>query len=97
MPAVLAHPVRLLPAGNLATVEAGTTAEHAQSLAILIASRRGERPLAPTYGITDPAFDALDAGELAAVVAVFGPPVTITEVTTTITGEGTATALVTFE
>jgi hypothetical protein len=95
---VLAHPLRLLPNGSLGTVETDTDAHHAQELAVLVSTRRGERPLAPTFGITDPAFAGVDPAELAAQVAVFGPPVTITGVTTTYNDTGdTADVLVTFD
>lgn len=98
MPRLLAHPLRLLPNGALTTVEAGTDAAHAQELAALIGTRRGERELVPGFGITDPAFAGLDDAELAAQVDVFGPPVIITNIATTYNDAGTiADVVITFD
>lgn len=92
--AILAQPVRLTPSGRFATVEDGTDAAHGQQVAALIGTRRGERPLAPTFGITDPAFAEVDAAEVAAQVSVFGPPVDIVNVSTTYDNTGTVADVV---
>lgn len=75
MAPILAHPFRILPNGRPATVEQHDTDGLATELAALILTRPGERPLAPTFGVTDPAFAELDFGEVAAGVALYGPPV----------------------
>ncbi len=97
MPAVLSHPLRLDGTGRrFAAVEQGSDQHHAEALVVLLATRRGERPLAPTFGTSDPAFAEVDAAEVAAAAAVFGPPVTITDVATTYRPDGNASTVVTF-
>lgn len=97
MPAVLSHPLRLDGTGRrFATVDQGSDQHHAEAIAVILSTRRGERPLAPTFGTTDPAFAEVDAAELAAQVAVFGPPVTIADVETDYRPDGTASTVVTF-
>lgn len=97
MARILSHPFRLARDGTVATVEQTDDQAHAEQLAVVIATRRGERPLAPTFGITDPAFGTVDAAELAASVATFGPPVTIAEVAVDYTTPGVAAITVAFE
>lgn len=99
MPALLSHPFRLGPGGSIATVEQHSDQHHAEAIAVLMSTRRGERVLAPTFGTSDPAFAEVDAGELAAQVALFGPPVTITDVDTKYLGAAgtTAETVVSFE
>ena len=81
MVALLSHPIRLDPTGRrFATVDQGSDQHHAEALAVLLETRRGERPLAPTFGTSDPTFSTVDAAELTAAVATFGPPVTIADV-----------------
>lgn len=89
VPSVIAHPFRLDASGRVAVVEQGSDDHHAQALAVLLSTRRGERPLAPLFGTSDPTFAEVDAAELAAQVALFGPPVTITDVSTTYSPDGT--------
>lgn len=48
----LAHPVRLEPDGALATVPADSIERVVQDVALLLATRRGERPLVPEFGVT---------------------------------------------
>lgn len=93
---LLAHPLRLRRDGQLATVVDGTDEHHAQDIAVLIATRPGERILAPGFGLTDPAFDELHIAELTAQVGTYGPARTIVDVTTRRADDGTATSVVTF-
>lgn len=80
MPAIISHPFRLLPNGNVATIEADSDLGDAEGIAVLVLTRRGERSLVPGFGVTDPAFAGLEPSEVAAGVALYGPPVTITAV-----------------
>lgn len=88
MSAILSHPFRIV-GGVAATVEQATDEANAEQLAVLLATRRGERVLVPTFGITDPTFDEVDPVEVAVAVDVFGPPVTIEAVETRYTGPTT--------
>lgn len=96
MAALLAHPLRLRPGGQLSTVDEGSDAHAAQDIAVLIGTRPGERDLVPEFGLEDPAFDELHIAELTAQVAVYGPARTITDIATSVTRDGTATSVVTF-
>lgn len=72
---LLAHPFRAGPDGSIVTVEQDTDEDLAQELAITLLTRRGERPLVPDFGITDPAYRNLDLAELNVTLADFGPPI----------------------
>lgn len=80
MPDALAFPFRFDPSGHVATVDADSPAGHAQHLGLLILTRRGERDLAPSFGVPDPQFDQLDPATINAATALYGPPVTVTDV-----------------
>jgi phage baseplate assembly protein W len=77
---LLSHPFRLTPAGYAETVTEGTEADVEQALAVLIGTRKGERPQVPHFGVTDPTFSALDAAEANAALAVFGPQIRVTRI-----------------
>lgn len=73
MALVIAHPFRLA-GSQVAVVEDGSDAGVAQEIAVLVSTRPGERPLVPSYGVTDPAFDGLHVAEVNAGLALYGPP-----------------------
>jgi hypothetical protein len=74
---ILSHPFRLAPDGRVATVDQNADQAHAEQLAVLMLTRRGERPLVPSFGITDPTFADLDQAELDGAIDTFGPPIEI--------------------
>lgn len=78
MARIISHPFRLL-GSDVATVDQASDAANAEQLAVLILTRRGERPLVPTFGIEDPAFSTIDPAELSLGVELHGPPVRIVE------------------
>lgn len=80
MARILSHPFRLLANGAAATVEQDTDAGDAEQIAVLILTRRKERPLVSGFGMTDPTFGGFDVGELAAGVTIYGPPRPIADV-----------------
>lgn len=43
----------------------------------MVLTRKGERPLVPDFGITDPVFQALDEAELRVGLRTFGPNVDV--------------------
>ena len=96
MARILRHPFGLAVNGNVATVDQDSDAADAQGVAVLVLTRRGERPLVPGYGIADPTFAGVDAGEVAAGVARYGPPVRIVNVTTTPAGPAAHRVTVTY-
>lgn len=93
---ILSHPFRLRPDGSVATVEQETDEAHAEQLACLVLTRLGERDLAPGFGISDPTFAGIEASEIAAGVAAFGPPVDVTDVRETPRDDGRLDVVVTF-
>jgi hypothetical protein len=70
---ILSHPFRIGPSGAVVVVEEGSTRANAEAVAVLVGTRRGERPLQPLFGITDPAFGRLDVAEIQAGIGQFGP------------------------
>lgn len=93
---LLAYPFRLRPDGSAATVTDGTDDAYRQEIALLCLTRKGERPLVPDYGTTDPVADLLDVAELNAALATFGPAVTIDDVAVEYPDDVTARALLTY-
>lgn len=79
---VLAFPLRLDHTGALATVDQFSDAGEAQLIAALVTTVRGEREMAPAFGVTDPAFDTIERAEVEAGLELFGPDVVIDAVET---------------
>lgn len=80
MARILSHPFRLLANGAVATVEQDTVTADNEQVAVLALTHRGERPLVPGFGVTDPTFAGFVPAELVAGVRVYGPPVAIEDV-----------------
>lgn len=97
MPSVLSHPFRIGPDGHAVTVEEDTDDAYTQAIAIHLLTRRGERELVPTFGTLDPVFGEVTADELNTALDAFGPPVTITTVTTVPVTDTTQRVEVTYE
>lgn len=74
---VFAFPFAVGPNGSVATVEHESDDEYQQLIALACMIVPGEVPLAPTFGIDDPAFAGFDMANLARHVQDFGPPVTV--------------------
>lgn len=96
MAQVLSYPFRITPAGGAATVDETSDQAYAESLAVLILTRRGAMPLAADFGLTDPAFAGVAPSELAGQVARWGPPVQLVGVTDTPTAVDRSAVRVTF-
>ena len=95
---VLSHPFRLGPDGSAVTVLDGGPDANAEAVAVLAMTRKGERVLVPSFGITDPAFAEVDPAELNAGLATFGPEdVTVTGVEVTYPNDRTADVTVVYE
>lgn len=97
MSRVLSHPFRLGPNGSPVTVEQDSEAGLVEQLGQLALTRRGERPVTPGFGTTDPAFAGFDIGDLAAQVQRFGIPVTDIAAHITTEGDDSQRVTVTFE
>lgn len=77
---MFAFPFRIGAGGQVAKVQETSDEAHAQLIAAAILTRAGERPMFPTFGITNPVFRKVEPAELAAVLAAYGPKVKITNV-----------------
>jgi hypothetical protein len=80
---VISFPFRLLPSGQIATVDDGSPEGQAEELAVLVSTKIGERSMVQSYGLSDPVFVGVSAAELRAQVANFGPAVTIDDIAIT--------------
>lgn len=87
---LLSFPPRLRPDGTFATVEDGSDDANREAIALLCLTRKGERPLVPDYGITDPVASELDVAELNAALETFGPPLLVTDADVTYPDDRTA-------
>lgn len=76
----LSFPFRLLPNGQAATVEQNSDEGDREGIVQLALTRIGERQLVPGFGLPDPNFSGFEVTELAAGLAIFGPPVTPTAI-----------------
>lgn len=79
MARVLAHPFRLAGA-EVAKVEDGSDEGLGQLVAVLVTTRRGERPMVPAFGVSDPVFDSYSVAEVNAALSMFGPAVQVDEI-----------------
>lgn len=78
---VISHPFRLGAAdGRIATVTQGSEREVAERLAVILLTRRGERPMATQFGIIDPAFNRVEQSDIAFAVNLYGPEIEISDV-----------------
>lgn len=88
---VLSFPFRLDRQGHVSTTERGSDAEVDEALAALVMTVIGERPMAPEFGVPDPAFTGLSLSDVTAGVQAYGPEgVEVVAVTTETMSETTA-------
>jgi len=75
---VLSHPLRFDNSGALVTLEQGSDLHAAELAGVTIATVRGERSLAPTYGLADPTSSGVSASTVAATVGRCEPDLQVT-------------------
>jgi hypothetical protein len=97
MARIISHPFRLLGNGTVATVDQSTDEANGEQLAVLALTRRGERVLRSAFGVGIDAFAVFDPTDLAAAVALYGPPVVLTDVEVTPRTETVVDVVVRFE
>jgi hypothetical protein len=97
MTTLISFPFRLSTNGSVATREDGDEDYYAEELAVLLMTVPGERVLLPGYGLNDPTFAELDQSVLTAQVALYGPPVAITSLSSTYTSDTQQDVVVGFE
>ena len=67
----LALPIAVTGTGRLATVVQDSEADIAQSVALLVDTRPGERRATPDYGVPDPLFGGVDSPAIVEAVLQF--------------------------
>jgi hypothetical protein len=85
---ILAFPFRLNNDGSAVRVLQGSEADAAQKVAAFVQTRAGELPLAPAYGLLDPAFRVLETGEINAGLAIYHPDIIVDGVSAFMTNTG---------
>lgn len=95
---LISYPFRLTPARTVATVDDTTEAVIPEAITMLVLTRRGELPMCPGFGITDPLYTGgLDTHDLQAQLDLWGPDgVTIDSIISTPTDDTHASADVTW-
>lgn len=68
MPLRLSLPLQVAADGALGAVEQDSPAEIAQSVALLLTTRPGERRSVPDYGSEDPLFSGISTEDVAAAI-----------------------------
>ncbi len=84
---IFAFPFRIGAGGSVIKVAETSDQAYAQLIAAVVLTRSGERPMFPTFGITNPVFGKVRGAEVAAVVAAYGPRVRITNVSANFIGD----------
>lgn len=77
---VISHPFRLDGNGAVATVEQWSDAQCQQVTQAIVATVRGERALAPVFGLADPVGRTLSPDEVRAAVEMCEPDIRVTGV-----------------
>lgn len=93
---LISFPFRIAPNGSAVTRPDDTPEYYAEEITQMVATRVGERPLVPGFGIADPTFSYLDPNELAIKCGTYAIPVRIVDVETQIVGDGKQDVLVTY-
>ena len=93
---LLSVPFRLNPSGTIATVDSDSEQADAEQLGVLIATKQGERELAPGFGMPDMTGRGFNTAALVAGVAAYGPAVTVEKVDIVNRGDGTQDVAVSF-
>lgn len=76
---LFSHPFRLTPNGKVVTVDQDTDQYLGERIGIIVQTRPGERPMAPEFGIDDPAFDSISLPDLEFQFEMFELPIIIDE------------------
>lgn len=71
MTETLRLPLTIRPGGGLLTIDQDSDAEIAQSVALLLDTRPGERRSVPDYGVPDPVFGGVDVAAVVEAVSVW--------------------------
>ncbi|TIC78773.1 GPW/gp25 family protein [Nocardioides sp. GY 10127] len=95
MARTLSLPLAVTVAGQIASLEQGSTTEVARSVGLLMATRVGERRSASSYGTPDPVFGGVDPADLADAITTHEPRATPTDFVLETTDDDPATEYLT--
>ena len=93
---LISYPFRLASTGSVVTRPDDSSDYYAELIAVLVATKPGERDQVPLFGLSDPTFTEVNAQELVYKIGLFGPPVRVTAVKSKFTGATTEDILVEF-
>ena len=80
---VLSFPFRLTPQGPAAIAPYGSDQEIDEAIAVMVLTLEGERLLTPGFGVPDPAFFGVNAGDIQTCLDEYGPEgIVISEIET---------------
>lgn len=74
---LFSYPFRITPNGSIATVEQYSSQYTAEQIAMITLTEKGERQLIPNFGLVDPTFLGVNVGDLSLQVSLYGPDVSI--------------------
>lgn len=89
MARTLTLPLKVAADGQMASITQDHPAEIAQSLALLLATRVGERRVNPDYGLPDPTFDVVSSELIETAAAEWEPRADIAAIDTAAAGQPT--------
>ena len=89
MTATLAHPFRIDSNGAAVTLEQGSVRHAAETCGHIVSCEAGERPLAPLWGLVDPAGPRINPDEVRAVIGYAEPALTVARVEVSEFNDGT--------
>lgn len=69
----IAHPFRLAANGNVLTRAAGSADDVNDRISLIVETVQGERPMFESFGIPDPVFVGISAGDVQACIREYGP------------------------
>lgn len=78
---LFSHPFRLNSNGKVVTIDQDTDQYLAERISVIVQTRPGERPMAPDFGVDDPAFDSISVPELEFQFEMFELPIVIDDLT----------------
>lgn len=80
---LLSHPMRLDSAGAAVTIDDSSARAAAELAGHVLSCLRGERSLAPIYGMRDPAMGSVSATAIAGALAICEPEIAATSIALT--------------
>lgn len=93
----MSYPFKLTRSGGVQSITQGSDAHKAQQIACLVQTRKGELPLALTYGLQDPVFSVVSDTEVAASLVTFYPEIEVLSVSAYQTPQGQTVVDITFK